>query len=221
MKLSVPYFNDDTIHNLDDLWDVLSKATRHPLNNNSWPMFSTSCKACFGIIHSSKHVVIKFFVTGDHFSSFKRPVNSDVHLDNCVEFFISLNQSEYYYNFEFNALGVGKIAYGQKAGRRIFLDNALIGEVTTKIESSNVHGQFNWAILLKIPIEIFIFNDHKSFDGLTAYANFYKCADALPNPHYLTWNTIISPKPDFHRPESFGLIQFDAINVQLTQEIEK
>ncbi|MDE6137165.1 MAG: hypothetical protein K2F97_06800, partial [Muribaculaceae bacterium] len=34
--------------------------------------------------------------------------------------------------------------------------------------------------------------------------NFYKCASATSQPHYLSWNPIDTPEPDFHRPEFFG-----------------
>jgi hypothetical protein len=38
--------------------------------------------------------------------------------------------------------------------------------------------------------------------------NFYKCADETISPHYLSWNPIDAPAPDFHRPEFFGEIHF-------------
>ena len=39
-------------------------------------------------------------------------------------------------------------------------------------------------------------------------ANFYKCGDKLSVPHYLSWNPVTTEKPDFHRPEYFGLLEF-------------
>ena len=38
---------------------------------------------------------------------------------------------------------------------------------------------------------------------------FYKCGDKLQTPHFLSWNPIDLPKPDFHCPAFFGLLQFD------------
>ena len=38
--------------------------------------------------------------------------------------------------------------------------------------------------------------------------NFYKCASATSEPHYLSWNPILTDKPDFHRPDFFGDIYF-------------
>ncbi|MBR5570284.1 MAG: hypothetical protein IKW10_05250 [Oscillospiraceae bacterium] len=37
-------------------------------------------------------------------------------------------------------------------------------------------------------------------------ANCYKCGDLTPKPHYLSWNPVTSPNPDFHRPQDFGLM---------------
>ncbi len=39
--------------------------------------------------------------------------------------------------------------------------------------------------------------------------NLNKCASATSAPHYLSWNPIDTPTPDFHRPEFFGKIILD------------
>ena len=44
--------------------------------------------------------------------------------------------------------------------------------------------------------------------GKTFRANFYKCGDMLSVPHYVTWNPVGTPKPDYHRPEYFGELKF-------------
>ena len=35
---------------------------------------------------------------------------------------------------------------------------------------------------------------------MRAKANFYKCGDKLPVPHFLSWKPINVPAPDFHLP---------------------
>ncbi|MDE6269894.1 MAG: hypothetical protein K2M12_03440, partial [Muribaculaceae bacterium] len=45
--------------------------------------------------------------------------------------------------------------------------------------------------------------------GKQLRANFYKCGDLLSTPHFLSWNRVDTPHPDFHRPEYFGAIKFD------------
>jgi hypothetical protein len=38
--------------------------------------------------------------------------------------------------------------------------------------------------------------------------NFYKCADHTSHPHWLTWSPVDYPKPNFHLPKSFGVLEF-------------
>ena len=49
----------------------------------------------------------------------------------------------------------------------------------------------------------------ESFDGKEMGANFYKCGDELPTPHFLSWNPIEWAEPSFHRPEQFGKLIFE------------
>ena len=42
----------------------------------------------------------------------------------------------------------------------------------------------------------------------TLKANVYKCGDKTEHPHYLAWNRVEAPAPDFHRPECFGEMIF-------------
>jgi hypothetical protein len=221
MNLTVPFFKDETEGSPADLWNKLEALPKHDLDNTSWLHIPTSCNASFKIAHTSKYILIKFFVTDDYFASINRPINGDVHLDNCVEFFISFDQSDSYYNLEFNAFGTGKVAYGDKSGRRKLLNEDVIAKILTKVEWRNEGESFNWDILLKIPAEVFVYHKLQSFEGQNAKANFFKCGDRLPNPHYLCWNRILSALPDFHRPEYFGSIKFMPIKQAVTDEIKE
>jgi hypothetical protein len=40
-------------------------------------------------------------------------------------------------------------------------------------------------------------------------ANFYKCGDETPEPHFLSWNPIDLPKPNFHVPQFFGQLELE------------
>ena len=40
-------------------------------------------------------------------------------------------------------------------------------------------------------------------------ANFYKCADKTSHPHWLTWSVVDKPRPDFHVPQFFGILEFE------------
>jgi hypothetical protein len=44
---------------------------------------------------------------------------------------------------------------------------------------------------------------------VTWRANFYKCGDKTSHPHWLTWNPVDKPRPDFHLPQYFGTLVFE------------
>ena len=66
-----------------------------------------------------------------------------------------------------------------------------------------------WEVALRIPISTFFKHKLKSFDGLKAKGNAYKCGDNLPVPHFISLNPIKTKQPDFHRSEFFGEMTFE------------
>jgi len=46
--------------------------------------------------------------------------------------------------------------------------------------------------------------------GVAWRANLNKCADGMSHPHWLTWAPVGVPRPDLHRPEFFGILEFTA-----------
>ena len=208
MEITVPHLKNNADVAIGELWNELIDLPRQALKNDSWPAIASQCRADFVIAYTGQYILVMFFIENDHFNSIRRPVNGDVHLDNCVEFFISFDQSDKYYNIEFNALGNGKVAYGQNNGQRLMLDESIVRNIKTKIESTQVAGSFNWTMLMKIPAAVFIHHQIESFSGMQVNANFYKCGDQLPDPHYLCWSRIDVPAPDFHQPKFFGKVEF-------------
>lgn len=66
-------------------------------------------------------------------------------------------------------------------------------------------GLYAWEVELEIPLSL-IFGDRKPVFPQTLRANFYKCADKTKRPHFLSWQPIALPRPNFHCPEFFGEI---------------
>ena len=66
-----------------------------------------------------------------------------------------------------------------------------------------------WQLVMVIPASAFFKHHITSFAGTTIRANFYKCGDMLPHPHFLSLFPIDIPKPDFHRPDFFGSVVFE------------
>lgn len=143
------------------------------------------------------------FVKGE----FIRP-NENIWEDSCVEFFVSFDGRKTYYNLEFNVLGTGLIGYGtaEKSSRnRLSAEEILTVDAISQIKT--VNGRKNWKQILIIPFSLFGLTI-ADIEGKTIAANFYKCGDGLPNPHFLAWNNIENSKPNFHLPEFFGEIIF-------------
>ena len=53
------------------------------------------------------------------------------------------------------------------------------------------------------------FPDYAPASGKKLPANFYKCGDLSVQRHYIAWNPIEIPEPAFHKPEWFGMTEFE------------
>jgi hypothetical protein len=113
---------------------------------------------------------------------------------------------------EFNAVGTCLMAYGRSRGSRTFISPTLIQTIShySNIQlSPDANDQrISWSLTLIIPRSVFIHNSITSFSGMGAKGNFYKCGDECITPHYLAWNNILAPGPDFHQPGFFGDLLF-------------
>lgn len=128
--------------------------------------------------------------------------------DSCLEFFFRpMERDGRYFNFEFNPncclyLGFGS---GREDLVRLLPDDA--GELFRPAAARTESG---WEVSFRIPHRFVrrFFPDYVPRPGKRIFANCYKCGDLTPVPHYLAWNSVRSPEPDFHRPECFGLMIF-------------
>lgn len=130
---------------------------------------------------------------------------ADVYKDSCLEiFFCPKPEGERYFNFECNPNGAMYIGYGRPGTLRCRLTmDEFEGLVA---EPFRFPG--GWGIELTIPaslIEIFV-PDFKLYEGQVLRGNFFKCGDETVQPHYMAWNKVDVPAPQFHLPEFFGNI---------------
>ncbi len=146
--------------------------------------------------------------------------NGRVWEDSCCEFFFRPQEQRLdYYNIECNAAGHLLMGYHQmdEEGRQIRAmraEAAILGRVarwsskgSEPFDNTPTEGE-PWHLTLIIPIDALWQTPIASFDGLQAKANFYKCGDLLPKPHFLTWAPLQHPTPKFHLPQQFATIQF-------------
>jgi hypothetical protein len=179
----------------------------------NWKKFAYKPDVAFSLGYTDNEILIKYYIAENWFKAEKTETNQMVYEDSCVEFFVSPDDSGIYYNFEFNGIGTclmgsGKDRYSdRKANTEVVSKIRRITSVGTKPVSEK-EGKFSWTITIAIPFRVFFNHEITGLKGKTFRANFYKCGDKLTVPHYLTWNPVLTEKPDFHRPEYFGLLKF-------------
>ncbi len=139
-------------------------------------------------------------------------VQQQVCEDSCVECFIADTDTNRYINFEFNPAGACLAGIGtDRYDRQPAADSALkqIRIWSSFLEEGKPKGG-SWELLVLLSLDCFGLLEEKrnSLAGLKLPGNLHKCGDMLKSPHYLTWNRIKSPEPDFHRKEFFGKFIF-------------
>ncbi|MDG5798929.1 carbohydrate-binding family 9-like protein [Marinilabiliaceae bacterium ANBcel2] len=185
-----------------------------PISVLSWDGHGGDVAASFEAAHSNDSVLLVYNVFESDFLARFNNHNDPVYQDSCVEFFINFEEDSGYYNFEFNSLGTCLAAYGSDRNSRERLSLELIDKIdsfsTIKTAQHEVFGKgVLWQLQLKIPVELFCNSQILSLAGKKGYANFYKCGDDLPKPHFYSWKKIGTPEPDFHQPDYFGDIEFE------------
>jgi hypothetical protein len=140
-----------------------------------------------------------------------------VHTDSCMEFFVSpmdfrgksdssSSSSRKYLNFEFNPAGAMYLSIGTSRYDREVLpiDNfAELFQVRTAVHEKG------WNLEFHIPLSFLkgFFPGLELKPGLCMRGNFYKCGDKTARPHFGCWSPIDLPKPDFHCPDFFGILE--------------
>lgn len=190
------------------LKQTMSSVEANHIKNATWKeQFPYIPQVFFKIAHSDDKIVLYYHVEEEFVKAQAIRPNESVWEDSCVELFLSLDNKQTYYNFEFNVLGTGLIGYGPSVkSERNRLTAEQIQSVETLTLVGNKGGQKVWEMFLLIPKDLV---GEEGLSGKTAHANFYKCGDKLPNPHFISWNPIDFPSPNFHLPQFFGEVNFE------------
>jgi len=184
----------------------------HAIGFAPWREFTDKPRVSFSVGHNSDHIFIKYDVTEKEVLARYRHINDPVYKDSCVEFFINFNEEPAYYNVEFNRLGTCLASFGRKRENRTHLPVDLLKiikyERTLRQVEVNHEPEINWTLTVAVPITIFCYHNLATIRHQHARMNFYKCGDDLSHPHYLAWNNIDWPEPNFHLPQFFGKVEF-------------
>lgn len=185
--------------------------TFQPIATVNWPdEFPYSPNVAFRMAWCPEGLVLHYRVSEQNVRAVYGEDDGRVWTDSCVECFIRNADTDTYYNIECNCVGTMLIGVGSAVkSERTRLPLTLVGEV--KRWASLGREPFgdrseptDWEIALVIPVSVFAKYPIRLEKGMVLRANFYKCGDELPVPHFLSWNPINVSSPNFHRPECFG-----------------
>lgn len=190
----------------------------HTIGTASWDTFPWVPFAEFRIMHSETEIYLQFHVRKEGARAvYGFDAGSKPYTDDCTEFFMIPSDTDpSYFNLELNCIGHGTFNWGPDRKDRHHGSDDLISQIRRESTlGSEPFGQRNgeqeWTLTIAIPKKLYKMADPDlaDFSGRTVKANFYKCGDDTPRPHYISWNRIGTPKPQFHAPEYFGDVKFE------------
>jgi len=213
-KLKVPSLTFiNMTSSMEQVSSSLDQLDKQSIDIAPWPEYNYKPEVSFSIAHGGDCIFLKFYVVEDAVKASYFKPDDPVYKDSCVEFFISFDGGEEYYNIEFNTIGTCKLNFGKNRNERLRIPDELIKTIrllaTIRNNTANdSKGRIKWELALTIPVDVFSKHNIKSLSGRKCAGNFYKCGDDLPVPHFLCWNNIQSVQPDFHLRKYFGEIMF-------------
>lgn len=179
----------------------------------NWSAYPYKPEAQFRIAHADSLIFIHYRVSEECVAALATDGGA-VFKDACCEFFIMPADDGIYYNFETNCIGsllleegIGKGALRSAAPKQVLSlvrRWASLGTQTFSLRQKPT----TWELTLIIPVEAFFRHQLTSLSGRTMRANFYKCGNGLCQRHYLSWQPIRTPNPDFHQSAYFGTLMF-------------
>ena len=196
--------------NINELAILLDKVTKNGLTQIPWSKYNYKPSVEFTIAYNEYNIFLKYYVSECSIRAVNTSINSSVWEDSCVEFFIKFEEDNAYYNFEFNCIGTALVGYGESQTGRLLLPEELISNIVCKsvIVKDHSSTELHWELTVVIPKSLFCYTKIDTLKGKRCTANFYKCGDLLPVPHFISWSNILAPEPNFHLPEFFGTLYF-------------
>ena len=172
----------------------------------------------FKIAYDDAAVSVMFRVEDRYVRALAAGHQESVCADSCVEFFFTPGPdvTKGYFNLEMNCGGTllfhfnaaprrGTVEIPVADCEKIVKTHSLPAIVDPEITES-----VTWTVGYSIPLALLSRYGPVTTPGPQALwrANFYKCADKTSHPHWLTWAPVDDPKPNFHLPRCFGVLEF-------------
>ena len=202
----------------DDLFEALKAVEPQPIACDTWHPTDNVPEVSVRVAHDGEAILLRYDVCEREIRAACQMDGDPSWKDSCVEFFISPDGDDHYYNFEFSCAGTLYLQFG-RPGERVSPAPEVFASVVRcssfmgpgrEQSVPDADGMYRWSLVARIPVTVFWQHAFKSTDELkAARGNFYKCGDLLPNPHFLSWAPIDLPEPAFHCPPFFGKLDFE------------
>lgn len=211
-SINVPYIEGLESLTFQEMGKAMEiHAAKDFISTVNWQDYPYRPAVSFSIARSDSHIVIMYSVRGLDLRAAALEDNGPVWEDSCCEFFMSHPSDGTYYNFELNCIGT--LLASNRRSRNdadMFTQEQLdriIRHTTLERKLTEEAGEIRcWDVAMCIPFNLIGLDAEALPESIRA--NFYKCGDKTAHPHFLSWNPIDLPKPDFHRPEFFGELRF-------------
>jgi len=169
------------------------------------------------LLYDDDALYVIFRVEDQYVRAVAQDFHDSVCRDSCVEFFFSPDKTVEagYFNLEMNCGGTILLYFNTEPEHNQALDitdcrKIEVAHTLPKNIDPEITKPTTWSVEYRLPHAILekYCSVTKPASGVTWRANFYKCADATSRPHWLTWNKVDHPTPDFHLPKFFGTVIF-------------
>ncbi len=192
---------------------MLEAGAEAAIDQVNWKIdFPKSLPVAVRALHDNERLYLYYTVSGEEIRAVNTEDFGSVWEDSCVEFFMQRDGETTYRNFECNILGALLSRRHESRDKGVSQTQSMptiqrFGTISHRYEGDKQVA--DWTMYLEIPKQAMGFEDHESLGGQKIRGNFYKCGDKTPEPHFLSWNPIDLPEPNFHVPEFFGLLDLE------------
>jgi hypothetical protein len=213
--LLIPKQNISQYETVFDKIKLLNEAGLHlSIDKVNWPNeFPKTLPVSVHIAHDNQKIYLYYQVEGEELRAVNTKDFMSVWEDSCVEFFMQRKGEKTYRNFEFNVHGVLLASKHETRNSSEKFSEELMSSIKRFTTIRHIYKSnrqlSDWTLYVEIPKSAIGFSQDEKLSQQTIGANFYKCGDETNEPHFISWNPIDLPKPDFHVPQFFGELTFE------------
>jgi hypothetical protein len=213
--LLIPKQNISQYETVFDKIKLLNEAGLHlSIDKVNWPNeFPKTLPVSVHIAHDNQKIYLYYQVEGEELRAVNTKDFMSVWEDSCVEFFMQRKGEKIYRNFEFNVHGVLLASKHETRNSSEKFSEEMMSSIKRFTTIRHIYKSnrqlSDWTLYVEIPKSAIGFSQDEKLSQQTIGANFYKCGDETNEPHFISWNPIDLPKPDFHVPQFFGELTFE------------